>query len=113
MRKGVERVLSRVRAACCSKEGGVLLNKSASWFATYKKPRVTRWMGTTLAVVLFVVFWVALGDDADIQRQWSEHKGGPGHNVKQDGDSLVEINQKWKQKESQGARLRVHLTLGY
>jgi len=34
-----------------------------------------------------------------LKKKWSEYEGGPGYNVKQDGDSLIEINQKWNEKE--------------
>ena len=40
----------------------------------------------------------ARNNNDELKNEWSEYRGGAGHNVKQDGDSLVEINEKLKLK---------------
>ena len=53
-----------------------------------------------LLMVLCVVV-VVCEEDGVLKREWSEYEGGPGYNDKQDGDSLIEINQKLKAAESE------------
>jgi len=55
---------------------------------------------TTVALSITATNCVATPSDADleIKTEWSEYRGGAGYNVKQDGDSLVEINEKIKLK---------------